>query len=164
MKHVFGKDYMNTPYIKFYTDKTQRIHRDELQAYDLENASYLVYDEPYYHLQADILIGRLDHKRSFGFLRQEEDDVYIEGDDLKDAMHDDIVLVKDGSQPKVVQIIERALKVVIATVKSGKKACIWSRTMYVGSAGCDHVVPNGLPKVVHLDVLSIEASKIQTVN
>jgi ribonuclease R len=162
MKHVFGKEYMNTPYIKFYTEKTQRIHRDELQSYDLENASYLVYDEPYYHLQADILIGRLDHKRSFGFLRQEEDDVYIEGSDLKDAMHDDIVLVKDGSQPKVIQVIERALKVVIATVQSGKKGLYLEADTYVDRPlEMTSFARLAEGHVVHLDVLSIEATKIR---
>ncbi|MFP4177660.1 MAG: ribonuclease R [Acholeplasmataceae bacterium] len=153
---------MNSPYIKFYTEKTQRLHRDELRSYDLESASYLVYDEPYYHLQADVLIGRLDHKRSFGFLRQEEDDVYIEGDDLGDAMHDDIVLVRDGSQPRVIRIVERALRVVIATVKSGKKGLYLQPDTYVDRpVEIESFERLAEGHVVHLDVLDIAASRIR---
>lgn len=162
MKDVIGKDFMNSPYIRFYAEKTQRIHQDELRDHDVEHADYLVYDAPYYHLQADILIGRLDHKRSFGFLRQEDDDVYIEGDDLKDAMHDDIVLVKDGAQPKIVLIVERALRVVIATVKSGKKGLYLEPDTYVDRpveiTSFERLAEG---HVVHLDVLSIETSKIR---
>ena len=59
-------------------------------------------------------IGTMDIKKDFGFLRQPEDDIYIDKKYLNDAMQDDFVIVDDtGFQAKVVAIIQRALKLII---------------------------------------------------
>ena len=112
---------MENIYLKFYNEQTRKLHKDELKDIDINLYPYLIFEDPYYMLNHDILIGRLDRKKSFGFLRQELEDVYIEYSNLSDAMHDDIVLVKDDVDPKVIYVVERALKVLIATVKKHKK-------------------------------------------
>lgn len=112
---------MNTIYLMFYDQQTRKIHQDLVGTLDVANDPYLYYEEPYYFLKPEILVGRLDRKRTFGFLRQQTGDIYIDYPYLMDAMHDDIVFVKDGLEAKVVYIIRRALTVVIATVKKHQK-------------------------------------------
>ena len=59
-------------------------------------------------------IGTMDIKKDFGFLRQPEDDIYIDKKHLNGAMQDDLVIVDDtGYQAKVVAIIQRALTLII---------------------------------------------------
>lgn len=59
-------------------------------------------------------IGTMDVKKDFGFLRQPEDDIYIDKKHLNGAMQDDFVIVDDtGYQAKVVAIIQRALTLII---------------------------------------------------
>ncbi len=112
---------MENIYLKFYNEQTRKLHKDEVKDIDINLYPYLIFEDPYYMLNHDILIGRLDRKKSFGFLRQELEDVYIEHSNLSDAMHDDIVLVKEDVDPKVIYVVQRALKVLIATVKKHKK-------------------------------------------
>ncbi|MDX9691938.1 MAG: RNB domain-containing ribonuclease, partial [Acholeplasmataceae bacterium] len=104
-------------YLAFYEQQTRKINKDEFGEINLDLFPYLAFEEPNYTLKPNILIGRLDRKKTFGFLRQELEDVYIDQRDLGDAMHDDIVLVKEGVEPRVVFIVKRALTVLVATIK-----------------------------------------------
>ncbi len=59
-------------------------------------------------------IGTMDVKKEFGFLRQPDDDIYLDKKYLNGAMQDDLVIVDDtGYQAKVVSIIQRALTLII---------------------------------------------------
>lgn len=122
---------MENVYLKFYEQQTRKIHQDYIKDIDLGLYPFLSYEEPYYVLKHNILIGRLDHKKTFGFLRQEIRDIYIDGKDLKDAMHDDIILVKEGVEPKVVEVVSRALSVIIATLKQTKKGLFFEPDTYI---------------------------------
>ena len=122
---------MENIYLEFYKQQTRKLHKDEVGEINLDDFSYLIFEEPYYMLNHDILIGRLDRKKNFGFLRQELKDIYIEYQNLSDAMHDDIVLVKEDVEPKVIKIVERALKVVIATVKKHKKGLFFEPETFI---------------------------------
>ncbi len=112
---------MSKLYMRFYEEQTRKLHQDELKDIDLAQFPFLTRQDPYVMLKPDILIGRLDHKRTFGFLRQTTDDIYIEQAHLGDAMHDDIVLVRDGMNPKVELVLKRALTTIVATVKKTKR-------------------------------------------
>ncbi|MFA5471350.1 MAG: ribonuclease R [Acholeplasmataceae bacterium] len=148
---------MENIYLKFYNEQTRKLHKDELKDIDINLYPYLIFEDPYYMLNHDILIGRLDRKKSFGFLRQELEDVYIEYSNLSDAMHDDIVLVKDDVDPKVISIVERALKVLIATVKKHKKGLFFEPEDFIEKRLFVDEYP-GLVEghVVLLDVESID--------
>jgi ribonuclease R len=109
---------MNNIYLAFYNHQTRKLHQDIFGTIELEKYPYIQYEEPYYVLKSEYLIGRLDHKKTFGFLRQDIKDIYIDQRYLLDAMHDDIVIVKDGVEPKIVKVVKRALTlIIIATVK-----------------------------------------------
>lgn len=148
---------MENIYLKFYNEQTRKLHKDELKDIDINLYPYLIFEDPYYMLNHDILIGRLDRKKSFGFLRQELEDVYIEYSNLSDAMHDDIVLVKDDVDPKVIYVVERALKVLIATVKKHKKGLFFEPEDFIEKRLFVDEYP-GLVEghVVLLDVESID--------
>ncbi len=122
---------MENLYLKFYNEQTRKLHKDEIKDMDIKDDPYLTFEDPYIRLNHDILIGRLDRKKSFGFLRQELEDIYIEYGNLSDAMHDDIVLVKEDVEPKVVYVVERALKVLIATVKKHKKGLFFESEDFI---------------------------------
>jgi ribonuclease R len=65
-------------------------------------------------LKKQFCIGTMDVKKDFGFLRQPEDDIYIDKKFLNGAMQDDFVLVDDtGYQSKVVHIISRAMTLLL---------------------------------------------------
>lgn len=148
---------MNTIYLTFYEHQTRKVHKDLIGDIDINEYPYLVYEEPYYALKPDILIGRLDHKKTFGFLRQELEDIYLEQRDLLDAMHDDIVLVKEGVEPRIVLVIKRALKLVVATVKKTKRGLFFEPDTYIDRRlevdGGDELV---FGHVVMLEVESID--------
>ncbi|TNF07671.1 MAG: RNB domain-containing ribonuclease, partial [Bacillota bacterium] len=108
-------------YLAFYDQQTRKINKEQFGDINLDLYPFLAFDEPYYILKPQILIGRLDRKKTFGFLRQELEDVYIDQKDLGDAMHDDIVLVKEGVEPRVVFIVKRALTVLVATIKKTQR-------------------------------------------
>ena len=122
---------MNQIYIMFYEHQTRKLHKDLCGELDLSLYPHILFEDPYYVLKPDILIGRLDHKKTFGFLRQELEDVYLEGRDLLDAMHDDIVLVKEGVAPRVIYVCKRALSLVVATVKETKKGLFFEPDTYI---------------------------------
>jgi len=122
---------MENVYLEFYDHQTRKIHQDDLKGIELEKYPFLVFDAPYYSLKPDILIGRLDHKKTFGFLRQELEDIYIDQRYLGDAMHDDIVLVKEGVEPKVVLVVKRALTVLVATLKKTPKGLFFEPDTYI---------------------------------
>jgi len=111
---------MNNLYLMFYEHQTRKLNKDIVGEIRLDEYPYVIFDDPFYVLKHDILIGRIDHKKTFGFLRQELGDIYLEQRDMMDAMHDDIVLVKEGVEPHVILIVKRALSVLVATVKKGK--------------------------------------------
>lgn len=118
-------------YLEFYNQRTRKLHQDDLGDIKLEQYPYLVFDDPYYRLKPDILIGRLDHKKTFGFLRQELGDIYLDQRYLIDAMHDDIVLVKEGVEPKIILVVNRALTVIIATVKKTKRGLFFETDTFL---------------------------------
>ena len=122
---------MNNIYLQFYELQTRKLHKDHFGELDLNEYGYLIYEEPYYMLKPDILIGRLDHKKTFGFLRQELKDIYLEQRDMMDAMHDDIVLVKDGVEPRIILIVKRALSLLVATVKKTKRGLFFEPDTYI---------------------------------
>ena len=122
---------MNNIYLEFYNHQTRKLHQDILGAIELEKYPYIQYEEPYYVLKPEILIGRLDHKKTFGFLRQELEDIYIDQRYLLDAMHDDIVLVKEGVEPKIIEVIKRSLQVIIATLKKNKRGLFFDSDTYL---------------------------------
>ncbi|MBE0701456.1 MAG: RNB domain-containing ribonuclease, partial [Acholeplasmataceae bacterium] len=154
---------MKNPYLMFYEQKTNQLHKDLLPGLKQEDYPHLILHDAYYHLKANILIGRLDHKRTFGFLRQELDDVYIEQTELSDAMHDDIVLVMDGARPRIIEILKRALRVVIATVKKGKGGLYFVADTYLDRQ-LEVRKTDGLVTghVVYLEVIEIKTSVIIT--
>jgi ribonuclease R len=118
-------------YLAFYEQQTRKIHRDQLGDINLDLYPFLAYDEPNYILKPQILIGRLDRKKTFGFLRQELEDVYIDQKDLGDAMHDDIVLVKEGVEPRVIFIVKRALTVLVATIKKSQRGQFFEPVTFI---------------------------------
>ena len=68
-------------------------------------------------LKKHYCIGTMDIKKDFGFLRQPEDDIYIDKKNLNGSMQDDFVIVDDsGYQSKVVHIIKRAMTTLICRV------------------------------------------------
>ena len=152
---------MKNIYLMFYEEQTRKLHKDITKTVNLDEYPYLIFDDPYYVLKPNILIGRLDRKPHFGFLRQEPDDIYIDKEQLKDAMHDDIVLVDTKKQAKVVAIVERALKTVVATVKKGKNGFKFHTDVYLNKRL--EVEPNEslvTGHVVNLEVLHITHDKI----
>ena len=106
---------MEKLYLMFYENQTRVIESSFIHIDHFKENQFVTYAQPFYKLKSNILIGQIDHKKTFGFLRQEVRDVYIDGKDLSDAMHDDIVFVLDGNAPKVIHIIKRALTHFIAT-------------------------------------------------
>ena len=65
-------------------------------------------------LKKQFSIGTMDIKKEFGFLRQPEDDIYIDKKFLNGAMQDDFVIVDDtGYQSKVIHIISRAMTLLL---------------------------------------------------
>jgi len=152
---------MKNIYVLFYEQQTRKLHKDLTGEVDLTQYPYIVYEEPFYKLKSFILIGRLDRKASFGFLRQEVEDVYIDKDGLIDAMHDDIVLLDISKNAKIVQIVERALKTIVATIKKRKNGIKYFTDVYLDKRldvePYDHLVQG---HVVMLEVLHITKQKI----
>lgn len=152
---------MKNIYLLFYEQQTRKLHKDLTGEVDLTQYPYIVYEEPFYKLKSFVLIGRLDRKASFGFLRQEVEDVYIDKDGLIDAMHDDIVLLDISKNAKIVQIVERALKTIVATIKKRKNGIKYFTDVYLDKRldvePYDHLVQG---HVVMLEVLHITKQKI----
>ncbi len=152
---------MENLYLEFYNQQTRKLHKDVTKDIDLDKYPYLTFEEPYYSLKPDILIGRLDHKKTFGFLRQELEDIYIDQRYLGDAMHDDIVLVKEGVEPKIIFIVKRALTVIIATLKKTQRGLFFESDTYLDKRleveKMDGLVPG---HVVTLEVEAIEQYQI----
>ncbi|MBN2300675.1 MAG: ribonuclease R [Acholeplasmataceae bacterium] len=148
---------MNQIYLDFYDQRTRKLKLENYPDFDLEKYPYLMIDNEYICLKPDILIGRLDHKKTFGFLRQELEDIYIDQRNLGDSMHDDIVLVKEGVEPLIIYIVKRALTVIIATVKKTKRGLIFEPDTYIDRR-LDVETSEGLVDghVVMLEVESIE--------
>lgn len=154
---------MSKLYMRFYEEQTRKLHQDEMKDIDLAQFPFLTRQNPYVMLKPDILIGRIDHKRTFGFLRQTTDDIYIEQAHLGDAMHDDIVLVRDGMNPKVELVLKRALTTIIATVKKTKHGFDFDAEIYLDRPLIVDK-PKGLVTghVVMLQVDEIRSKSIQT--
>ena len=92
-------------------------------AYD-ESLDDLIQISPYLMMKQNkvifkprFLIGKMDIKKNFGFLRQSKEDIYIEESDLLGSMQDDVVIVDHQKQtPKVVEIVSRGLTDVVCKV------------------------------------------------
>ena len=146
---------MENLYLEFYNQQTRKLHQDIVKDVDLSLYPLVTFDAPYYVLNSDILVGRLDHKKTFGFLRQELEDVYIDQRYLGDAMHDDIVLVKEGVEPKVIEVLKRALTVIIATLKKSKRGVYFDSDTYL-----DRRLEVDIPKEIvvgHVVTLKVES-------
>jgi ribonuclease R len=152
---------MENLYLEFYNQQTRKLNKEVTKDIDLEKHPFLTFEEPFYALKPDILIGRLDHKKTFGFLRQELEDIYIDQRYLGDAMHDDIVLVKEGVEPKIVHIVKRALTVIIATLKKTPRGLFFESDTYLDKR-LEVEKMDGLVAghVVTLEVESIEQYQI----
>ncbi len=152
---------MKNVYILFYQEQTRKLHKDIVGDINIDQYPYIMFEEPYYMLKPNILIGRLDRKAHFGFLRQELEDIYIDKDSLIDAMHDDIVLVDDRHDAKIVYIVERALKVLVATIKKRKNGWKFFTDVFLDKKlevePYEHLVTG---HVVQLEVLHINKEKI----
>ena len=122
---------MEHVYLAFYEQQTRRIKKEQFNEINIDLFPFLVEEEDNYVLKSEILIGRLDRKKTFGFLRQELEDIYIDQRDLGDAMHDDIVLVKEGVEPRVVLIVKRALTVIVATLKKSQRGLVYEPETYI---------------------------------
>ena len=113
---------MENIYLKFYEEDKDLIHKDEFGEIDLAQYPFLTFEDPFYKLRKNIYIGKLDRKSTFGFLRQKESDIYIDGPELMDAMDNDIVLVEvPNFEARIVAILKRALEHIVVTVKTTKK-------------------------------------------
>lgn len=113
---------MENIYLKFYEEDKDLIHKDEFGEIDLAQYPFLTFEDPFYKLRKNIYIGKLDRKSTFGFLRQKESDIYIDGPELMDAMDNDIVLVEvPNFEARIVAILKRALEHIVVTVKMTKK-------------------------------------------
>lgn len=152
---------MKNIYLLFYEQQTRKLDIDMFKGVDLEQYQHLYIEDDHVLLKPYVLIGKLDRKPHFGFLRQETKDVYIEKDELKDAMHDDIILVDIRKQAKIIEIVERSLKTVVATVKKRKNGFKFFTDVFLNKKlevePYDRLV-NGY--VVSLDVLHINKDKI----
>lgn len=152
---------MKNPILEFYHKQTRKIEKAVLGDIDLSEIPYVILKEENYILKPEYLIGRLDHKKTFGFLRQEPEDIYIDGNDLFGAMHDDIVIVQEGRNPKIVCVVERALKTVIATVKQSHRGIYFESETYLDRPlevkTDEHLV---VGHVVILEVDKIEDDKV----
>ena len=122
---------MEQVYLTFYEQQSRKVHKDNIGDIQIDLYPFLVFEDPFYVLKPDILIGKLDHKKTFGFLRQELGDIYIDQRDLSDAMHDDIVIVKEGVAPRIEFIVKRALKVIVATLKKTSKGLFFEPDTYI---------------------------------
>ncbi|MDD3068131.1 MAG: hypothetical protein PHF13_04580, partial [Acholeplasmataceae bacterium] len=69
---------MQNLYLEFYQKQTRKIDKSTVGDIDLKNYPYISFQDPFFVLKPDYLIGRLDHKKTFGFLRQELEDIYID--------------------------------------------------------------------------------------
>lgn len=152
---------MKNVYLLFYEQQTRKLDDDMFKDVDLAQYPHLFLEDGHVLLKPYVLIGRLDRKPHFGFLRQETKDVYIEKDELKDAMHDDIILVDIRKQAKIIEIVERSLKTVVATVKKRKNGFKFFTDVFLNKRlevePYERLV-NG--HVVSLDVLHIDKDKI----
>jgi len=149
---------MKTLLMKFYEAQTRKLPLESLTKDERLENPYITFDQEYAYLQSNILIGRIDHKKHFGFLRQELRDIYIDGKDLFDAMHDDIVLVKEGVEPKVVFIVQRALKLLIATLNKTKKGLIAEAESFIDR----RLEVDNLNGYVHGHVVMLEVESIDS--
>lgn len=91
------------------------IEIDDAVAIKLANTSeYLNVTGNKICLKKQFCIGTMDVKKDFGFLRQPEDDIYIDKKFLNGAMQDDFVIVDDtGYQSRVVHIVTRAMTLLL---------------------------------------------------
>ncbi|MDY0276892.1 MAG: ribonuclease R [Acholeplasma sp.] len=111
----------NELYLKFYEAKSRKINEEDLQGLDLSDASFLVFNEPFWQLKNNVFIGSVDRKESFAFLRQENDDIYLDRQEIKNIMNNDVILVEVvKGNPKVKLVLKRGLETIIATVEKRK--------------------------------------------
>jgi ribonuclease R len=147
---------MKKYYLKFYEQQTRKLNLEQFENVDLQNDPYLHIQDEQVVLKSKYLIGKIDHKRTFGFLRQEIRDVYIEGEHLLDAMHDDVVIVEDGFLPKIVEVIKRALHTLVAVVYKEQNQIKYVSDIYIDR---ELIVESDL-KVASGHVVKLHVTKI----
>ncbi|VEU80656.1 ribonuclease R [Haploplasma axanthum] len=114
---------MKNVYLKFHELKERKVHEDELGKLDLQELKYLYYDSPYYILKDNIFIGSVDKKENFAFLRQPDEDIYIDKKEIRSLMSNDIVLVElKKGEAYIKEILKRGLEIIIATVQRRRKS------------------------------------------
>jgi ribonuclease R len=104
-------------YTKLFQSIDLSVDYDETLDDLIQISPYLMIKQNKVVLKPRFLIGKMDIKKNFGFLRQSKEDIYIEESDLFGSMQDDIVLVDHQKQtPKVIEIVSRGLIDVVCKV------------------------------------------------
>lgn len=154
---------MNEIYLKFHELKTRSIHENELGKLDLDQYEHIHYESPYYILNDDIFIGSIDKKDHFGFLRQEEDDIYVDGRNIRDVMNNDIIMIQNKDNPKLVMILKRSLNYIIATVQKRRQGLKFFTDKPLGKeVEVEDARKLAGGHVVKLEVIEISKRKIYT--
>lgn len=153
---------MNEIYLKFHELNTRQIHEDELGNLDLSKFQFLHYEEGFYKLNNKIFIGSIDKKEFFAFVRQDEEDLFLDKTQIKSLMHNDVVVVQRVKKDfKLKLIIKRGLESIIATVQRRNNRFKYYTDRPLGKniiVGDERLVVNG--SVVKLKVNDITHDKI----
>lgn len=105
--------------IKELTEQSKTVLKDQLQQQIKKRR--LIKDGDNYVLKPIFKIGVVDLKERFGFLLQKEKDLYIDFKDFNSALNGDLVLVREGNQNKILEVLERNTTKLVCTVKKISK-------------------------------------------
>ncbi len=113
----------------YQLEELQAVSQLEIQQLEKELAKQvkkrrLTKKENTFTLKSSFKIGKLDLKEHFGFLLQEEDDLYIESRHFKNALNGDLVLVKVGTFNQVLEVLKRNIHEVVCSIKKLKTKTI----------------------------------------
>ncbi|HHT55732.1 MAG TPA: ribonuclease R [Acholeplasma sp.] len=152
---------MNNIYLKYYEENTRRIFEDELG--ELSSYKYLKYTKDhYYELNNNVFIGKVDKRAEFAFLLQDDDDLYIDKEQAKDIMDQDIILVEVKNRKTYVrEILKRGLTHIIATVQKRKRGIKYYTDKPLGKSivvGNEENIVDG--SLVKLSIDTIKNNKI----
>ncbi|WP_026391329.1 ribonuclease R [Haploplasma modicum] len=113
---------MEKIYLKFYEEKTRKIHEDELSKIS-DYTCLSVSKDGSVELKKNCFIGRIDKKNAFAFLiREDSEDIFLNKTQANNLMDNDIILLElVKGKPVVKKIIKRGLEFIIATVLKNRK-------------------------------------------
>jgi len=155
---------MNGLYLKFYELKTRKIHENEFPIERFKSNKYVVHKDNFYILKNTFFIGSVDKKESFAFLRQEDEDIYIEKSEISSLMQNDIILIEHrNNQSFLKEILKRGLESIIVTVKKKNKKFFY----YTDKPLNKKIIVSDeknvtLGNVLNLEILKIEEKLIHT--